>query len=122
MCDVLTPLPTFTANRTNRVPLEFREKDSGEPIDLTGKTLRISYWLSAKDQWQSENTDGVIYSDEVAGDSTGDVEFVHEVDAFDFAERAYLGWVLDVIEGGEVDPYAKGTVVCDPSPPSEGSA
>lgn len=114
MCDVSTVLPSFTAGRTNRVPLEFRD-DSGNPIDLTGKTLRLRYWIS--------ETGVFVYEDEITdGDETGDVEFVHGVDAFDFSAVVVLGWVLDVIEGETVDPYAGGTVTCHPVPPApEGS-
>jgi hypothetical protein len=114
MCDVSVTLPPFTAGRTNRVPLEFRD-DSGSPIDLTGKTLRLRYWVA--------ETEEFVFEDSVSdGDETGDVEFAHAIGAFDFTETTVMGWILDVLEGtGEeetVDPYASGTVTCYPVPPA----
>jgi len=114
MCDTSTTLPTFTAGRTNRVPLEFRT-DSGSPVDLTGKTLRLRYWIAETDQFVFEHE----LSD---GTDSGNIEFVHPLDAFTFPENTTLGWILDLLEGtGDdltIDPWATGTVLCHPVPPA----
>lgn len=114
MCDTSTTLPTFTARRTNRVPLEFRD-DSDNPVDLTSKTLRLRYWIAETQQF--------VFEQELAsGNTSGNIEFIHPVDAFDFPENTTLGWILDILEGPNedltIDPWAQGTVLCHPVPPA----